>query len=816
MKNNILIRSMIYILIVSIYLPTIAFAVEPTQAPIPAEGETASSAKEIFKSAVAAREDKITADSEQSSLIQSKSAIIIQSPNDGRVGNSGVIGNIVIEPDKGFCIVNDDLTTTPLLDIRIMDSNGEVADVSGMVYNPDNKEYIIELNEDNYFPDYDVRQEYKFSVVCTIDGKEIILTEFEVKGSEYIFLEAGEPGRLDFWGLLTNTENVIIRMVETILNDMLIPLGDGVLYLVSKSVGEVVTIDGLIFGDVKKVSINYFDTAGETGNSIKAIMRPVVNTLYNLFFQIAVIVYMMMLVVTGIQVMLQSTANKRAKYKEYMVSWLVGVCILMFFPFVMKYIIALNNAFVTSIGDYMGGKRKIITDEQRAEKNARLNEIEDGAACKLFGKDGFVELMIGSTYYNTHVEIDDKIYIRKIPDVMLQTRVMAQKLGRIVLTIIYFILIGQTIVVLVMYYKRTFMLAFLITIFPLVAMSYAVDKAGDKKAQSFGIWSKEYIVNVIVQMFHATVYALLVGGGVKTFIETEGSNWMFLIISTLFLFQGEKILRNIFNIKSSANTIGDLAATGVMVYGVAKKISDLKPSKDKGQGKDGQDERDARNRLNENRAQRTIQQANPINTEADEGGAPSNRQELTGPANAGQYTGNDSEGVEHTGYDGSTAKDSVVANALKRRLTKGSLSGVANSAGKGMGFIMGATYGMSKGDTGKGGLLGEAFVGATAGKAIGEGLNKPLVSALNKVEQVRYGNKLAEKIENGDMDAALTLGNMPPPNIDENKIIGENGETVQEIYRQALAEMARITARKGKAKGELAYWTYIDKHTKKD
>ena len=69
------------------------------------------------------------------------------------------------------------------------------------------------------------------------------------------------------------------------------------------------------------------------------------------------------------------------------------------------------------------------------------------------------------------------------------------------------------------------------------------------------------------------------------------------------------------------------------------------------------------------------------------------------------------------------------------------------------------------------------------------------------------------------MDEKLGL-NVPqealiPPDVNMDEIVGKHGESMQEIYRQALAEMHRTTARKGKAKGEMAFWNYIEHNTKK-
>ena len=407
----------------------------------------------------------------------------------------------------------------------------------------------------------------------------------------------------------------------------------------------------------------------------------------------------------------------------------------------------------------------------------------------------------------------------------MKTRVLSQKLNKIILTVVYFILIGQTYVLLFAYYKRAFMIAFLITIFPLVAMSYAIDKLGDKKAQSFGIWFKEYTVNVIVQMFHAAVYYLIVNVSVNTFMESNGANWLFMILSVLFLFEGEKILRNIFNVKSSAGTMGDLATTGIAVMGVAsqtakmfggKKAGGNHMSEDDTQAEKGIDERMSTN-SGDNLAAQNARAA--VNAGGGASGSTSGTNTTT--TTASTTSSSSTQGVSAS----QAARDKIAKEIFSRKKTAGIFSKGATGIGKVVGGAMGATYGLA---TGKG--IGGAMEGATKGSVVGQAAMTPLSTFANKIDDRISGNRVAASVQNGAMDeyveqyGALTSAEAAMARaeayarasegeeISDEEVIEKYGTKKQEIMREALDVYAKELAKHGSSRAKLSFEEYLDTH----
>lgn len=585
----------------------------------------------------------------------------------------------------------------------------------------------------------------------------------------------------------------IASFIEEILVRIFLPVGDGVVFLVSKSVGEVVTTDALIFNQVTKLNINYWQNNDST--AVKGILHNVVNQWYHVFFKIAVIVYMMVLVVAGIQILLHSTAEKTAQYKEYLTSWVIGVAILCLFPYAMKYIVMLGEAAVAGVGN-------AVTATEPSTPALLSEDLL--SAFKYFGKTEFVEQMGG--------ESDNP------SDTMMYVRAQAQESKKLILVLIYFILIGQMLVLLIMYYKRAFMIAFLITIFPLVAMTYAIDKMGDKKAQSFSIWFREFVVNVVVQLFHAIVYVVMVDASVKLFVDSGGQKWLIMLISVLFLFQGEKILRSIFNVKSKANTIADLATTAATYTAMTSMF--------KGSGKDSiaskQDNAD-KEAINERNASRAtwrtgaVSAVNTVNEDGDSVRSPS--PSTQGPENAGQYRGGkDPEGVNTNAFDASEALDKVSMDSMKHRFENGLASKAAKFGVKAAGGVVGATYGMSKGDA-DGKMTENMIKGGHFGTQVSKGIFTPATGAINMIERRHDGNKLAKQIKEGKLDKELNLdaiaADVVPPNVNPDEVANQHGEDIQKIYREAFAAAAKAGGKGGRAKAEVAYWNYMKNNTKK-
>ena len=604
-------------------------------------------------------------------------------------------------------------------------------------------------------------------------------------------------------------KNAFLELFDKVLAEIskiIVSFGDGIVHIMARATGEVVTIDKLVFNKVDKVSIDYWNytnsNATEISTPIKNYMAIPVQKWYKVFNRIAIMVYMIVLVYMGIAIMLSSTGEKRARYKELTMTWVIGIVILFMFPYVMKYIIKLNDALTNMIAN-------VSTSFGFTQQEGTGGDL---------GQLGFLDVAFeyGKPEFSKH--------LGNSKDIITFTRNVAigvkddgsgnkKTNANIALALVYDVLIGQTLVILIMYYKRAFMMAFLIVIFPLVAMSYVIDKIGDGKSQSFGLWFKEFLVNVVVQTFHAIVYVLITGGGIKSYIDSSGGNFIFMFLCVLFLFEGEKILRGIFGIQSQANTIGDLAATGAMIMAMGGKAKGVFGG---GDVKTGSSTDNKENTAATKRVAATTK-AKENNEKAAQATQKAKTERGDTSGSHGEYTGeeNEPEGVKDSN-DSKNARDKALIEAMKRRLNGGAAAKAVSFAAGATGAVMETSKTMATGDIGPDKILGAA----SAGKSLGKTFATPLVKGVNLAERRVSGAMLANKISSGRMDKDFGIDkidgkfNVPAiDNIDENAIAAK-GLTKQDIYREALAAYAKKAAVKGGNAGEEAFFNYIEKDTK--
>lgn len=305
--------------------------------------------------------------------------------------------------------------------------------------------------------------------------------------------------------------------------------------------GAPVTIESLFFNHYSNTRLTIFDgMEGGTNEYLDEGFKEKVNEIYKSFTSLAVIAYMVILIYIGIRILLNTGTAKNAKYKEFILYWVIGVAILFLFPYVMKYTIVVNNAFVSFI------------DTNKASI-ANLGDSVDFGGFE--GDEGSTLSDITNIFTGTHNKLMSG------SDYMSHMYQLAFEKGWLVYTLCFIMMLKQFLTLIIVYFKRFLMTLFLIVIFPLVTVSYAIDKLGDGKSQAFGNWCKEYILNVFIQSFHAIVY--VIGMAMIFKLGDFGNNWLIFMMLITFISKGDDLLRHIFNINGSGAGIVDDSKTRV-------------------------------------------------------------------------------------------------------------------------------------------------------------------------------------------------------------------------------------------------------------
>lgn len=273
------------------------------------------------------------------------------------------------------------------------------------------------------------------------------------------------------------------------------------------------------------VKVTKYSNDAGTKDSTAGQLQSAISTWYKTLRVIALVGLLSVLVYVGIRIILSSTGQEKAKYKNMVTDWVVAICLL----FVLHYIMAFTMQITDSILGIFSENTSIVGDSSQdvlmSSVRKDLGEINDNTK--------FVDLF-------------SKI-------------------------IIYIVLVIYTVMFVLQYLKRVVWLAFLTMIAPLITLTYPIDKIKDGKAQAFTMWIREYVFNALLPVIHIILYYMLVGSAIN-FITT-GGNWLYAIVAVGFLMQAEKFFRKMFGFDqaSSAGALG-AAAGGALVMNAINKM----------------------------------------------------------------------------------------------------------------------------------------------------------------------------------------------------------------------------------------------------
>ena len=123
------------------------------------------------------------------------------------------------------------------------------------------------------------------------------------------------------------------------------------------------------------------------------------------------------------------------------------------------------------------------------------------------------------------------------------------------------------------------MLAFLIIIFPITVVEYIIGAVKTGKGGGISAWCVEFFVNVFIQAIHAGIYGII-GGVVMQHVrnsitaDINDANWVILIISVNFLFEGEKIVKKIIK-ANNATSVRDSGQVFIAIKGAPGRVKGI-------------------------------------------------------------------------------------------------------------------------------------------------------------------------------------------------------------------------------------------------
>lgn len=344
-------------------------------------------------------------------------------------------------------------------------------------------------------------------------------------------------------GILTLPERLAAISVANVMNDFTATVA----YVDNDTSATGWTFDtitpfDILFNKVKIVDVNFFDITDATGTEEGAVINKIrkgVAKWYYAMRNIAASILLCILIYVGIRMALSTIASDRAMYKKMLVDWVCSLLLIFVLQYIMLFTIYTNNAIVKAIETAVS--IEIGTDDSvTTEISEAFDAIEDIA--------------------NNVFDINS-----------------------LAATIVYCMLIWQTLGLFISYFNRMIKIAFLIIISPLISVTYSIDKMGDGKAQALGNWLKEFIFTILMQPFHCAIYMCMVSTALNLLVDRVG--WTddkdeilaVAIVSILcikFIKEAEKLIRKIFSFADDNN--GTSLAAGMMASSMAlSKAKDI-------------------------------------------------------------------------------------------------------------------------------------------------------------------------------------------------------------------------------------------------
>ena len=338
--------------------------------------------------------------------------------------------------------------------------------------------------------------------------------------------------------------------LEMTISEMCLAVGDYFMEYMTFLLAEEVTVERIIFNKVDALNANFFNkSVNPSGAPASKFVREAVNDWYSLLSKIVLIIFMIALTAVGIMTMLGGP-GKKAKAKELMVKWIIGIAIYFFFPYVMRYAFDLNEAIIQMIESTFNGGNELV--------NSYIGELSDLKHADIeFRSPQYVTqstyiLMLGS-------EEATNAYINRLEtyeakgDIMRMMRALAGITARLIYVVLWFIMLGQLVIFVFIYFKRYVIIAFLIMIFPITLIEYIIGTIVTGKQSAISGWSKEFFINVFLQSIHAIVYGISTGVIMNQLLNVmqtgnqKDINWFLMIVGVNFVFVGEKMFREIIN-----------------------------------------------------------------------------------------------------------------------------------------------------------------------------------------------------------------------------------------------------------------------------
>ena len=293
---------------------------------------------------------------------------------------------------------------------------------------------------------------------------------------------------------------------------------------------------------------------------------------------IVLVCMMIVLLYIGIRILLTSLAGEKAKYKQFLQDWFVGLILIFFMHYIMTFAVTIVQKITDIVDTSVDSNTYVV--KFPVDKDGKIVKFFNNykMAYMIYDKDGN---QITSDE-NGKVKDGDAAFVVYPTNVLGSLRLTLQLqswgAGYIGYALAFVVLVLFTVFFIFTYLRRVLYMAFLTLIAPVVALTYPIDKMNDGSAQGFTKWFREYMFNLLIQPMHLMLYYILVTSA----FDLAGKNIIYTLVAIGFMMPAEKLLRSFFGFEK-AHTPGLLAgpAGAALTMQGLQTLSNLRSGKSK-------------------------------------------------------------------------------------------------------------------------------------------------------------------------------------------------------------------------------------------
>lgn len=216
--------------------------------------------------------------------------------------------------------------------------------------------------------------------------------------------------------------------------------------------------DQIVFNKIPLLDPNFINPAD---GSIGKLTGGILSNMYSSFFVLATTIFTIAALVIGIKLVFSSLAAEKAKYKEALTTWIVGIVMLFLVHYLLAGMFYLNEEIVKAVSE-------------GAVDNIEI-PFQVSSAIPVVGKSVAKFISISTSWITG--DAADTITLYGFGGIVLKYALQGLIGQDLISSIVFLIIIGQTFGLMITYVKRAFMCIFLGIMAPLVVAVDVVQKA---------------------------------------------------------------------------------------------------------------------------------------------------------------------------------------------------------------------------------------------------------------------------------------------------------------------------------------------------